>query len=75
MKQFAQNYRARPESARLIETLVGVFVMLGGVVGPLFFELNTTLSSLMIGVGALFISKTKTLEAFAAIKDNLPWGK
>jgi len=46
--------------------------MSAGVAGTLFFELNTVLTIVLVGLGGVFFSKTKTLEALDRLKSLLP---
>lgn len=70
-----QSYKQRSETFKIVETIFGGLLLLAGVAGALLQITNTTVTLVLVGVGALFVSKTKTLEALELLKDNLPWTK
>jgi hypothetical protein len=62
-----QNYKARSEKQRLVETIAGLLLIGASIAGSLFLEGDKTLMLVFAGLGGLFISKSKTLELLDAI--------
>lgn len=72
MQEFIQSVKDRGDQIRWWETAFGALLMTAGVVGAFAFELNTVLTILLVGLGGVFFSKTKTLEALDKLKSLLP---
>lgn len=72
MEKLIQDYIERGDAIRWYETLFGAVLMSAGVVGVLFFELNTVLTIVLVGLGGVFFSKSKTLELLDKLKSLLP---
>lgn len=72
MEKLIEKARQRSGLQRGLETVFGMLMMTAGVVGAFYFELNTVLVVVLVGLGGVFFSKTKTLEALNAFKSLLP---
>ncbi len=72
MEKLIKDFKERGDARRWYETLFGAILMAAGVVGTFFFEVNTVITLVLVGLGGVFFSKTKTLEALEKLKSILP---
>lgn len=72
MEQLIEKVKNRSNLQRWLETAFGMVMMSSGIVGAFWFELNTVLVVILVGLGGVFFSKTKTLEALSALKTLIP---
>lgn len=64
-------YKGRSEKVRWIETIVGFLLVAAAIAGEFFFDIERTVTLVFVGLGALFVSKTKTLEFIDTIKKGV----
>ncbi len=72
MEKLIEKAKNRSSAQRWLETIFGMLMMSAGVVGAFYFELSTVIVVVLVGLGGVFFSKTKTLEALNAFKSLLP---
>ena len=70
----ASKYAQRSDKWRVVETIAGFLLVGAAIVGALLYDTDKLVTLVFVGLGGIFISKTKTLELLEKIKGSLPRG-